>query len=288
MLLLVDTGKCIAWKKRRNEIYIATKRPGSLKLIFSIAALLFANAFAVGQTANVAIIHHNIHSGGQPQAAADHIINLMELTPQKMLVLCNEANYARQYFDFSYAGWHSIWPSSPHEGRGNPIFVRDAAATMMASWKLVMTESWTHLQPKDPRVYTAVKCELVGNPWVQFHCINVHFPTNRDINEPARQESIDALIQASQDMPKLPLIICGDFNMGEVEARRRIANPIGAKLYSNASVDHIILRDGEEVGFDTNVSAVRLGQFISDHQALRYNFTFKKLDVTRVPEWNLY
>jgi hypothetical protein len=41
-------------------------------------------------------------------------------------------------------------------------------------------------------------------------------------------------------MPDLPLIICGDFNMGAAEARQRIADPIGGHLYSAGSVDHII------------------------------------------------
>ncbi len=240
------------------------------------------------QSVTAALIHHNIHSGGQPQAAANHIVNLLEMTPQKGLVLLNEANYARQYFDLPYTGWNHIWPGTPHEGRGNPIFVRDAAATMLASWKLEMTEEWTHLQPKEPRVYTAVKCQLVNDPWVQFHCINVHFPTNREANEVARQESIDRLIEASENMPELPLIICGDFNMGEDAARRRIANAIGGRIYSNASVDHIIVRDGQDVVFQDPVTVARLGEFISDHQALRYNFTFVENEGSAVSDWNLY
>lgn len=254
-----------------------------------VALVIVASVSQAQQVANVSLIHHNIHSGGQAQAAANHIVDLMNMTPQKLLVLCNEANDARQYFDLPHSGWHHIWPATPHEGRGNPIFVRDAAATLMASWIMAMQEEWTHLQPKEPRVHTVVKCQLVSNPWVQFHCINVHFPTNRDINEPAIQESIDALVQASQDMPILPLIICGDFNMGATEARQRIANRIGGRLYSDAGVDHFIVRDGQDVGFGDSVIVTRLGVFISDHQALRYNFSFTELGPpSGVSDWALY
>lgn len=258
------------------------------RALFIVTVLLAAVMPCRAQSSVVAaLIHHNIHSGGQPQAAATHIANLLEMTPQKGLVLLNEANYARQYFELPYSGWKHIWPGSPHEGRGNPIFVREAAATMLSSWRLDMEEPWTHLQPKDPRVYTAVQCQLVQNPWVQFHCVNVHFPTNREGNEAARQESIDSLIALSEAEPALPLIICGDFNMGEDAARRRIANAIGGTLYSNANVDHIIVRDGENVSFGT-VTVARLGQFISDHQALRYNFEFVQNPTARVSDWNLY
>lgn len=258
------------------------------RVIIALAvAMAAASVCHAQQTASISLIHHNIASGGQPRAAADHIVDLMNMTPQKALVLCNEAGYARAEFTLPHPGWNHIWPATPHEGRGNPSFTRNAAATLIASWVMTMTQEWTHLQPKDPRVFTVVKCELVSNPWVQFHCINVHFPTNRDINEPARQEAIDRLIEASRDMPVLPLIICGDFNMGATEARQRIANQIGGRVYSDASVDHIILRDGQNVGFDTDVTVTRLGQFISDHQALRYNFTFKELS-SGVADWSLY
>lgn len=261
-----------------------------MKKFSAILALLLTTASVAQaqQSVVAALIHHNIHSGGQPRAAADHIVNLLEMTPQKGLVLLNEANYAREYFSLPYDGWHHIWPATPHEGRGNPIFVRDAAATMLASWKLEMQEPWEHLKPKDPRVYTAVKCQLVANPWVQFHCINVHFPTNRTGNEAARQESVDALIQASENMPELPLIICGDFNMGADAARTRIANPIGGRLYVNTGVDHMIVRDGQNVAFG-DVTFTNLGKFISDHDAIRYNFEFVQLnDISRVTDWTLY
>lgn len=259
-----------------------------MKLIPALTAMLLAlSPAAVAQTASVALIDHNIHSGGRPEEAAASIVNLMEMTPQKMIVQCQEANYARQYFDFNYPDWHIHWPGSPFEGKGNPIFVRDAAATMLSHWVMAMTEPWTHLQPKDPRVFTGVKCQLVANPWVTYNCINVHFPTNKTGNEAARQEAVDRLIEFSDDNPDLPLIICGDFNMSEDNARRRIANAIGGKLYSNASVDHIILRDGTNVAFDTNVTVKRLGDFGSDHQALRYNFDFIQLN-SQVADWTLY
>src|SRR5690606_35017443 len=58
-------------------------------------------------------------------------------------------------------------------------------------------------------------------------------------------------------------------------ARTRIANEIGGRLYSNAKVDHIIVRDGTEVAFDTTANVTRLGTFISDHQVLRYDLSFK-------------
>src|SRR5690606_23133945 len=147
------------------------------------------------QTVGMNVIHHNIPSGGRPKIAADHIVDLMNMTRQKAALVINEANYARQYFDLPHPGWPHIWRGSPHEGRGNPTFVRDAAARMMASWILPMEESWTHNKPKDPRVYTVVKCELVKHPWIQFHCANVHFPTARAGNGPARQESVDKLIE---------------------------------------------------------------------------------------------
>lgn len=261
-----------------------------LKIITTGLLLLSTSAAFAQQSVVAAIINHNIKSGGQPQAAANHIVNLLEMNPQKGLVLLSEANYARQYFDLPYDGWHHIWPWNSHEARGNPIFVRDAAATMMASWRLNMQESWVHLQPKDPRVYTAVKCEMVANPWIQFHCINVHFPTNRDpeANAAARQESIDALIAESERLPNQPLIICGDFNMGANAARNQIANAIGGRLYSDANVDHIIVRDGVDVAI-TDVEVVRLGKFISDHVALRYNITFTEIEnSSTVADWTLY
>lgn len=246
----------------------------------AVAAFVVGVTAAQGQpVANVSLIQHNIHSGGRAQAAADGIADLLEMTPQKMLVLCQEANYARQYFNLNYSGWHMNWPAYNFEAKGNPIFARDAAVTVLAQWTLDMQEPWTHLQPKDPRVYTVVKCQLVNAPWVKFHCINVHFPTVRTGNGPARQESVDRLIEASQNLADLPLIICGDFNMDAAEAQQRIADPMGGHLYSNASVDHIILRDGKDVGFGTtDVTVTRLGQLGSDHQALRNNFSFHLLD----------
>jgi len=255
-----------------------------------VAALLALTSVCRAQlSAKMSIIHHNIHSGGQPRAAADAIIDLLEMTPQKAIVQVNEANYAREYFDFSYGGWHNIWPSSPFEGRGNAIFVRDAAATLVASWVMTMQEPWTHNKPKDPRIYPVVRCQLVANPWVLFHCVDVHFPTDRAGNGPARQESVDRLIELSETYPDQPLIICGDFNMGEDEVRRRVAVPIGGKLYSNASVDHIIVRDSKDVGFADPVKVTRLGLLGSDHQALRYDLTFKQLDdPSGISDWSLY
>jgi endonuclease/exonuclease/phosphatase family metal-dependent hydrolase len=158
---------------------------------------------------------------------------------------------------------------------------------MLDSWVLAMQEDWTHNKPRDPRVYTAVKCQLVSNPWVQFDCIDVHFPTDRTGNGPARQESVDRMIAASTAMPDLPLIICGDFNMGAAEARQRIADAIGGHLYSAGSVDHIILRDGKDVGFD-DVSVAQLGLLGSDHQAVRSNFSFIQLSASGVPDWSLF
>jgi len=248
-------------------------------VVSAVAAFVVAASVSQAQpTASMSLIHHNIHSGGQAQAAANHIDDLMTMTPQKALVLCNEANNARQYFTLPHPNWHHIWPGSPFEGKGNPSFTRDAAVTLLDSWTLNMTEPWTwNGNNRDPRIYTVVKCQLVNNPWVQFHCINVHFPPTKsaDPNGVARQESIDKIIQASQNMPELPLIICGDFNFDEDPARNRIANEIGGRLYSNAKVDHIIVRDGTEVAFDTTVNVTRLGTFISDHQALRYDLSFK-------------
>ncbi len=240
------------------------------------------------QTASMSIINHNIKSGGRPQEAADSIVSLMETPPDKALVLVNEANYAREYFDLPHPAWHHIWPGSPHEGRGNAIFTRDAAATMLSSWVLAMEEPWTHNQPKDPRVYPVVKCQMVVSPWVQFHCVNVHFPTNRTGNGPARQESINRLIALSESKPDIPFIICGDFNMGATAARNSIADEIGGQLYSDASVDHIIVRPGKDVGFE-NVSVVKLGLLGSDHHAIRYNLTFVQLpDPSHVSDWTLY
>lgn len=264
------------------------KAMGKIFLVWAIVAAMFGAAW--GQSvANVSLICHNIHSGGQARAAANHIVDLMELTPQKMLVLCQEANYARQYFDLTTDGWHQNWPGSPHEGRGNPIFARDAAVTFLDRWQLRMEESWTHNKPKDPRIYTGVKCQLVSHPWVQFVCVNVHFPTNRDGNGPARQESVDQLIAESAKYPDIPFIICGDFNMGKGNVRSRIANPIGGRVYSDANVDHIILRDGRDVVFGETVNVSRLGKFISDHQALRYNFSFVQVDDgSQVGDWALY
>jgi len=227
----------------------------------------------------MSLIHHNIHSGGQGQAAANHIVDLLQLTPQKALVLCNEANYARQYMTLPQNGWQHIWPSSPFEGKGNPTFTRSAAATVLSSWTVDMQQGWTYNgNNREPRVYTAVKCQLVNAPWVQFHCVNVHFPPANGTNGPARQESIDRLIELSQQLSALPLIICGDFNFEAPDVKTRIADPIGGKVYSNAKVDHIILRDSKDIAFGTSVEVVRMGQFISDHQALRYNFTFNLLD----------
>src|SRR5690606_32370586 len=143
------------------------------------AFLAWATVCPAQQSTSMNLIHHNIASGGQPRVAANHIEDLLTTTPQKALVLLNEANFARQYFDLPYDGWSHIWRANPHEGRGNAIFVRDAVANMMASWVLTMEEPWTHLQPKEPRVYPVVKCELVSQPWVQFHCATVHFPTAR-------------------------------------------------------------------------------------------------------------
>lgn len=118
-----------------------------------------------------------------------------------------------------------------------------------------------------------VKCQLVNHPWVQFHCVNVHFPPYNTGNVAARQESIDRLIELSDNMPDLPLIICGDFNLSASNARTRIADAIGGELYSDANVDHIIVRDGKDIGFGS-VNVTRLGKFISDHPALRYNISF--------------
>lgn len=256
--------------------------------IIVIVALLLCIASATARrTASISLVHHNIASGGQPQAAADHIVHLLTLTPQKALVLLNEANYARQHFKLPYTDWNHIWKASPHEGRGNAIFTRDAVATLQNSWVMEMTEDWTHNQPKDPRVYPVVKVQLVSAPWVQFHCATVHFPTVRTGNAPARQESVDRLIQLSQNNPGFPLIICGDFNMDADEARTRIANPIGGRLYSNANVDHIIVRDSADVAFDPDVGVTRMGMFISDHPALRYNVTFRETN-SAVNDWALY
>lgn len=241
-----------------------------------VAALAVAVSVSQAQpSATINIINHNIKSGTQPQAAADHIEDLLNLTPQKAMVLLNEANQARQHFTLPHPNWHHHWPASPHEGRGNAIFTRDAAVTILDSWVMNMTQPWTHNQPKDPRVYPAVKAQLATAPWVQFNCVTVHFPTIRTGNNPARQESVDRLIQLSNNNPDIPLIICGDFNMGAQEARTRIANVIGGQLYSDASVDHIIVRDGKNIGFDPNVTVTRMGLMGSDHQALRYNFTFR-------------
>jgi len=256
-------------------------------ILYATILLSGSVTVAPAQSVVAAIIHHNIHSGGQAEAAADHIGDLLEMTPQKGLVLCNEANYARQYFTLPYSGWSHIWRSTPFEGRGNPVFVREAAATMLASWVEEMEQTWTYNDnDREPRVYTVVKCELVANPWVQFHCVNVHFPPPNSTNGPARQESIARLIALSEAMPVLPLIICGDFNLNEDDARSRIADPIGGQLYSNANVDHIIVRAGQTVGFD-GVTVTRLGQFISDHQALRYNVTFTQLP-SSISDWSIY
>lgn len=253
-----------------------------------MAGFVFASTGAPAQTVAASIIHHNIHSGGQAEAAADHIADLLEMTPQKGLVLCNEANNARQHFTLPYTDWHHVWRANPFEGRGNPTFVRAAVADLTASWVEEMDETWTYNDnDREPRIYTVVKCKLVANPWVEFHCVNVHFPPANSTNGPARQESINRLIALSGEMPVLPLIICGDFNLNEDDARERIAQPMGARLYSNANVDHIILRDGQSVGFETSVNVIRLGQFISDHQALRYNITFKQLP-SQVSDWILY
>jgi len=252
-----------------------------MKLVLSaVAALVVAASVSQAQpTANISLIHHNIHSGGWAQGAANHIEDLLAMTPQKALVLCNEANYARQHFTLPYSNWSHIWPGTPFEGKGNPTFVRNAAATVLSSWKMEMNQTWSYNgNNRDPRVYTVVKCQLVNNPWVQFHCINVHFPPKNSINGPARQESIDRLIEASENMPELPLIICGDFNFTAEEVRTRIANQIGGTVHSNANVDHMIVRNGREVGFGNTVDVVRLGLMGSDHQALRYNFSFKLLN----------
>lgn len=256
--------------------------------IFAIVMVMLGTA--AGQSvAYVSLVCHNIKSGGRARAAADHIADLMALTPQKMLILCQEANNARQYFDLTTDGWHQNWPGSPHEGRGNPIFARDAAAVFLERWQLRMEESWTHKKPKDPRVYTGVKCQLVNHPWVEFVCINVHFPTNRAGNGPARQESVDRLIAESANYPDLPFIICGDFNMSKSNVRSRIANPIGGRLYSNTSVDHIILRDGKNVVFGDTVNVILLGKMGSDHEAIRYNFSFVQVNSgSQVADWELY
>lgn len=256
-------------------------------LILILALLLCISPATAQRTASIAIIHHNIASGGQPQAAADHIEYLMGVSPQKALLLLNEANYARQNFTLPYPGWNHIWKATPHEGRGNAIFTRDAVATLQNSWVMEMEQEWTHNQPKDPRVYPVVKVQLVSAPWVQFHCATVHFPTVRTGNAPARQESVDRLIQLSQNNPGLPLIICGDFNMDADEARTRIANPIGGRLYSNANVDHIIVRDGPNIVFDPTVNVIRMGTFISDHPAIRYNVAFIET-TSAVNDWTLY
>jgi len=260
-----------------------------IKTLTAIAALLLATSMAHAQQSILAaIIHHNIHSGGQARAAANHIVDLMNLEPQKGLVLCNEANNAREYFTLP-SDWNQFWPGTPFEGRGNPIFTRDAAATILSTSRLEMDARWTwNGNDRDPRIYTIIKCQLVNNPWVQFHCLNVHFPPTKsaDPNGPARQESIDRVIAFSESVPDLPLIICGDFNFGEDAVRNRIANEIGGTVHSNANVDHIIVRDGINVGFG-NVGVTRLGQFISDHQALRYNVTFTQLN-SSICDWTLY
>ncbi len=247
------------------------------KICTVVAVVLAAASVCQGQqTVSMSLIHHNIKSGGRPQASANSIVDRMNSTPQKALVLVNEANYARQYFGLPHSGWDYNWPASPHEGRGNAIFTRNAAATIIDSWTLNMQENWTHDQPKDPRVYPVVKCELVSNPWIKFHAVDVHFPTIRTGNAPARQESVDRLIQLSQNKPDDPLIICGDFNMNAAEATQRIADVIGGRLFSNGSVDHIIVRDGKDVSIDA-VTVTKLEKYGSDHYAFRYDLTFKLL-----------
>lgn len=53
-----------------------------------VAAFVIAAAVSQAQpVANISLIHHNIHSGGQAAAAADHIEDLLAMTPQKALVL---------------------------------------------------------------------------------------------------------------------------------------------------------------------------------------------------------
>jgi hypothetical protein len=249
------------------------------RFLIAVASLMLAASVSYAlPVANVSIIHHNIHSGGQGQAAANHIVNLMNLTPQKALLLCNEANYARQYFTLP-SGWTQNWPSAPFEGKGNPTFARNAAVTVLASWVESMEEPWTfNDNNREPRVYTVMKCQLVSAPWVQFHCVNIHFPPVTGTNAVSRQESVDRLLDLSAAMPTLPLIICGDFNMEAPEITTKIANPIGGQVFSNAKVDHMIVRDGTEVGFNTGATVTRMGVYISDHQALRYDFSFKLLD----------
>lgn len=256
--------------------------------VFATAILLGTTAQAQ-QTVGMNLIHHNIKSGGQAARAAAHIEDLLTTTPKKALVLLNEANYARAHFDLPYPGWSHIWRGTPHAGRGNAIFVRQAVATMKASWVMEMEETWTHNNVHPPRIFPVVKCQLVNNPWVEFHCVTVHFPTNRPGNETARQECVDRLIELSNSVPQLPLIICGDFNMGITRVRQRIANPIGGRVYSNASVDHIIVRDGTSVVFDDNVKVTRLGKLISDHFALRYNVIFRNTaQHSAVMDWSIY
>jgi endonuclease/exonuclease/phosphatase family metal-dependent hydrolase len=252
------------------------------KLIAAVGVFVCATAASVSNAQPVvtmSVIQHNIHSGGQGQTAANHIADLLEMTPQKALVLCEEANYARQYFTLPYSGWQHIWPSSPFEGKGNPTFTRTAAATVLSSWVMNMTKPWTYNgNNREPRVFTVVKCQLVANPWVQFHCINVHFPPYNSDNVAARTECIDKVIEFSTSNPDLPLIVCGDYNLDVTEVTTRIANPIGGRVFSNANVDHMIVRDGTQVGFNTAATVTRLGLMTSDHQALRYDISFKVLE----------
>src|SRR6187549_2116649 len=102
------------------------------RVLTAVAVVMAAASVLQAQpVANVSLIHHNIHSGGWAQGSSDHIEDLLNLTPQKALVLCNEANYARQYFPLPYSGWQYNWPGGSFEGKGNPLFTRTAAATVL-------------------------------------------------------------------------------------------------------------------------------------------------------------